>query len=360
LPLRGQIWARYVRLELNERHYFHLAQVEIFVETKYARVAEIGRALGFQLPILREPNSVYPEMYQIVSSKPASLRENLIGLKVNENGAFGNCVIQYANAIEIALSAGLEYIQLGLGGLARLDKSFIAGGITFLPADAPIPDFGCFLEGYFFHTPPSRVRTCESYHSIIKDVVKSLFPGVVSEPKSHDEFAIHIRSGDIFSSWVHADYVQPPLAFYILVIEKLLEEGMITKVKMVFEDRQNPVIDPLEKYLRDHNIPYSCQSGTVIADINALINARHMAYGVGTFGPAICHFSNTIENVFNFVPEGANSIGKIPNITRFYNVIDESNGYIKTGEWINNEKQRSMMIEYPIENLKLVSVDPES
>ncbi|WP_156383052.1 discoidin domain-containing protein [Rhizobium sp. Root483D2] len=351
LSLRGQLWARYVRLELSERNYFHLAQVEIFVETKFVRIVELGNEWCVSLPMVNEPNSVYPESYEIVGSKRGAVSDKVIGLKINQNGAFGNCVIQYANAIELARKAGLHYIQVANGGLIKLEEKLPVDGLTFLPAEEPRPQDGAFLKGYFFHIQPAATRTSEDYHAIIKDVAKKLFPSIVPNKKVSDELCIHIRSGDIFSSWVHADYVQPPLSFYKLLIEKLNGEGVISKVKLVFEDRRNPVVDPLEAYLRDRSIDYTCQSGTVVDDINTIVNAKYMAYGYGTFGQAICHFSDSIDTVFNFVPEGGQLFPQLPNIRRTINIIDQSKEYIKVGEWRNTDDQRNMMVAHSMDKL---------
>ncbi|WP_430259400.1 discoidin domain-containing protein [Neorhizobium sp. IRS_2294] len=352
LPLRGSAWARYIRLELSERNYFHLSQVEVFVETRYSRIVELSAEWRVRLPMSDEPNSLYPESYNIVA-RHSDVSPDIIGLKINQHGAFGNCVIQYANAIEIAQKAGLQYIQVAEGGLVSLNEPIAMDGITFLPADAPLPESGAFLRGYFFHTQPDQSRTDENYHRIIRDIVKRLFPSIKSSSKPLDELCIHIRSGDIFSSWVHADYVQPPLAFYKLVIERLLNEGSISRVKLVFEDRQNPVIDALERYLIENQILHCCQSGAVVADINSIVNSRYMAYGYGTFGPAVCHFSDAIDTVFNFVPEGGQFFPALPNVRTIVNVIDGSHEYIKVGDWTNSDLQRHTMLNYPTDKLCL-------
>lgn len=354
LPLRGQVWARFVKLQLTERNYFHLSQVEIFVETARFRVAEIADQLGVSLPMTHQPGSVYPENYEILLPESRFAFARLIGLTVNQNGAFGNCVTQYANAIELARRAGLPYVQVAAGGLVQLDAPLGVDGITLLPSDHPRPANGAFLKGYFFHTEPAGNRTNESYHAVISQAVRKIFPAIVSDTKPPRELCIHIRSGDIFSTWVHADYVQPPLAFYKLVIETLRSENAISSVKLVFEDRRNPVIDPLEAFLVENSISYTCQSGSVVEDISAIANSRYMAFGYGTFGPAVCHFSEEIDTVFNFVPEGGQRFPRIPNIRRIIDVVDGSGDYIRVGAWQNSENQRALMVDHPTDKLNML------
>jgi hypothetical protein len=163
---------------------------------------------------------------------------------------------------------------------------------------------------------------------------------------------IHIRSGDIFASWVHPDYVQPPLSFYTAIVNRLIDNGVVTRVKLIFENRLNPVIDHLESFLSAERIPYSIQSGSIREDVQALVNGRYIVFGMGTFGPAICLLSDEIEMVFFFWNGEKSGFNMIPSVKRAFEVIDEAGKYIKRGEWKNAPEQREMMIEYPTSNLK--------
>ncbi|HLP67347.1 MAG TPA: hypothetical protein VK181_07490 [Rhizobium sp.] len=340
---------------MNEKNYFHLSKVEIFVESKFAKIAQLASKWNVNLPLMGEPNSIYPECYEIVEPDTTSTSSSdVIGLKINQNGAFGNSVIQYANAIEIARTAGVKFVQVSAGGLVELNEPLEIAGLTFLPADSQLPTGGSFLKGYFFHAQAPGPSNPVERHNTIKNIVKRLFPSISSLQKPERELSIHIRAGDIFSTWVHPDYVQPPLSFYILLIETLFNQGHADAIKLVFEDRRNPVVDPLEDYLLSRKIPYSCQSGTVVEDINSLINSKHMAFGYGTFGPAVCHFSDEIETVFNFVPDGGQIFPQLPNVRRIYNVIDAERAYMAVGSWRNTPEQRALMVNYPVGNLRVL------
>ncbi len=355
VSLNGKLRARYVRLELRERNYFHLSKVEILANANVARVIALRNRLNIALPISGDVSAIHPETYEFVASHPDLLQQDLIGVEINANGFFGNSVVQYANAIEFIIENNLKYLKVATGGLVDLPFPVERNGIKFLPATTRLPDEGAFLRGYFFHITPSSRRTVASRHDLIHNSVRMLYPSIRGEsPRStSQEVSIHIRSGDIFSNWVHPDYVQPPLSFYELVISRLMENFGVTHIHLVFEDRRNPVVDALENLLKSRGIPYRCQSGSLEDDISSLLNAKHMVYGSGTFGPAVCHFSDEIDTIHHFLPEGGHAFENTDNITRTFEVSDASGGYIRVGEWRNTPEQRRLMLEYPVDRLKI-------
>ncbi len=85
-----------------------------------------------------------------------------------------------------------------------------------------------------------------------------------------------------------------------LVIDRFLRAAASARVKLVYENRMNPVIDALEDHLMAAAIPFSVQSGTIVDDTRALVNGRHLVFGFGTLGPAICYLSDTVETLVSF------------------------------------------------------------
>jgi hypothetical protein len=358
LPLQGKLWAKHLRLSLQERNYFHLSKIEIWVANGVLRADEVAKDHDLTIPLLGQPGAEETPGYVAVAASSEDLAGPLIGLQVNANGAFGNSVIQYANVADLAKALGLKYVQVAPGGLLDVEIPIVLDGVTFLPADAPLPVGGCFLSGYFFcrhfFPPIAENTTAEGYHRTIQQIVKPLYSVVgrsAQNVSSQDLFVIHVRSGDIFSSWVHPDYVQPPLSFYKLAIRTLRESGAITRVKLVFENRLNPIIDPLERWILDEGIEVSSQSGTLVEDLGAMIDARHLAFGIGTLGTAVCHFSTHIENVWHFAPDQNSPYASIPSIRKVHNVWDRDRKYIRVGTWRNTPEQREMMVDYPEDSL---------
>ncbi len=179
----------------------------------------------------------------------------------------------------------------------------------------------------------------------------NLLPPVFA-PKPDDELIIHIRSGDVFSTWVNAAYIQPPLAFYTLVIDRFRQAGRINRVKLVYENRLNPVIDALEAHLSAHAISFTVQSGSIVEDTAALVNGRHLVFGFGTLGPAICYLSDSVETVVSFANGYDHKFREIPTVKNVVEVTDAGD-YIRPGGWNNSPEQRRVMIEYPESNLRL-------
>ncbi len=129
-------------------------------------------------------------------------------------------------------------------------------------------------------------------------------------------------------------YPQPPLAFYQLVIQRLLREKRIGSIKMVFENRLNPVIDVLEAYITGLGIPLTTQSGTLADDVAALANGRYLVFGLGTFGPGVCHLSDHVEQVFYFASGWPQHFRGIPTIGRLTEVVDTAADTRRSGNGI--------------------------
>jgi len=148
---------------------------------------------------------------------------------------------------------------------------------------------------------------------------------------------IHIRSGDIFSpTGGHPYYVQPPLKYYIDIINSKKWE----KIIVVYEDAHNPCV----KGLANTNFNIHFQSSSLINDIEELCQSTNLVVGFGTFGYMIYLMNNNLKNLYipvyvlKELPKG--SWGDI-----ILNVIELPN-YIKCGEWKNTSEQRQIMLNY--------------
>ena len=361
ISLMGQEWARYVRLSLDERQCLHLSQCEVLVSWKKYNFVSIRRGHGLDCLMFGEvPGRTKHECYDLVTSDQ-DYSGPLLGLSLNENGAFGNCAIQICNAVALAKRLNLRFIKLSENDrseLIRLKARVETQDITFLAPGESLPSGGVFLHGSFFDFSfISRAVgqiSMEQTHQTFKHYVKRVF-NVLPEKfvvKPADELHIHIRSGDIFRNWVNPYYVQPPLSFYTGVIQRMVGLGSIDRVKLVFENKLNPVIEPLESFLESLGLPYTTQSGTVGEDIEALVNARLMLFGLGSFGPAVCQLSDEIDLVMYFGCGDNPWYHSIPSVKKAVEVLDRAGAYMKPGDWHNTPEQRALMVNYPVENLK--------
>ncbi|SEI15128.1 hypothetical protein SAMN02799636_06031 [Methylobacterium sp. 275MFSha3.1] len=351
-------WGRHVRASVAEAE-LTIAGLHVWCEAAMLDLIVFRRLIEVDFNILHErPGAVLHTSYSLVSAERPRTKA-LVGIALLENGAFGNCLVQYYVAISAARALGLKLIKI-----PKIDRSqaiflkerLTCHGITFIPADEPLPDDGYFLSGMFFDVPFQQMvnaRSPLSMREVVHTYIRRVFNGLpeVFPDKLEDQLIIHIRSGDIFSTWIDPNYPQPPLAFYRMVIERLRAEGRIGSIKMVFENRANPVIPALEAYVESIGLPLTTQSGTLVDDVAAIANGRYLVFGFGSFGPGVCHLSERVDQVFYFSCNWPQGFQSIETVGRAIEVRDVGGGYMKIGEWTNSEAQRRLMIEYPAENL---------
>nr|WP_305528086.1 coagulation factor 5 8 type domain-containing protein [Methylobacterium sp. NEAU 140] len=351
-------WARHVRVSLPAAAG-QAARLHVWCEAAIVDLMVFRRQLGVDFNILHErPGAVLHTSYSFVSAERPR-KKALVGIALLENGAFGNCLVQYYVAISVARALGLTLIKI-----PKIDRSqaiflterLTCEGITFIPAGEPLPDDGTFLSGMFFDLPFQKMvqaRHPLSMREVVHSYIHRVFNGLppVFPAKPEDQLIIHIRSGDIFSTWIDPNYPQPPLSFYQMVIERLLGEGKIRSVKMVFENRANPVIPALEDYVTRIGLPLTTQSGSLAEDVAAIANGRYLVFGFGSFGPGVCHLSERVDQVFYFSCNWPQGFQGIETVGQAIEVREVGGGYMKIGEWTNSEAQRRLMVEYPAENL---------
>jgi len=382
LRLSSEICARFVKVSLPGDNNLTLAEATVFVRgdvLSFVQFRENFGVTGLALKV-EEPNRPIFSLYSLETGDiPSSgVSIPIIGLKLDHSGRFGNLLNQYENLIIIAEKSGLKYIQLGTHELSNLPAPVTVGDLTFLPNRFPLPPGGAFLTGGFFDTAPFEPLLKPFYSGadeiercrVTRKYIRSHLLTGLSIRKDHfeDELTIHIRAGDIFASDqpVIFGYRQPPLAFYTIVINRMLSSGTIMRVRLIYEDRANPCIEALECFLKDKNIPFRCSSGALADDLSALIDAPHLVFGFGTFGYAVCRLSRHIKTLHYFAPELGGRYGLIPGIDRVYSVYDRAGGYIKAfeivngtvceGEWRNTPEQYELMRTYPPHALEIVDV----
>jgi hypothetical protein len=180
---------------------------------------------------------------------------------------------------------------------------------------------------------------------------------------------IYIRSGDVFcrkstlqvlkqakklktgirrvlfgTHRVNAFYIQPPLAFYNLIIE----QRKWSRIQIVAQDLENPVISALiDRHEQAEYVP-----GNLGADINKLLSAQNLVIGYGTFGMVWALLSSHLESLYSPVlPEevfGHLYPGDLNNLE--INSFEFSN-YIPRGQWRATRRQKKMMLNYQVDNI---------
>ena len=137
-----------------------------------------------------------------------------------------------------------------------------------------------------------------------------------------NDLVIHIRSGDIFSSKPHSNYVPPPLSYYTKEIDKYKYE----KIHIVCEDTVNPVVNELLKLYKNA----VWEKNNLEKDIRIILGATNIIYSVGTFIPSLMLLSNNNKYLY----------GKSCN-------NEELNEYYKIMKpWKNTIEQRNYILTY--------------
>lgn len=284
-----------------------------------------------------------------------------VSLAISGVGRFANLLIQVTNALLVARQWRINHIYIPYNSGAC---DLFPNPRVILCKNYPItinvgqPPKGIVIEGRFFYRHDLQIS-------------KNEYPGLrtlVDEFRDHCELdsthkedslrtlTIHIRSGDIFSeSAVHPGYGQPPLAFY----QESISHYNPDRVILVYENSLNPVINPLIRYLNSLSVQYKIQSSTNLrGDIEALINARALAVGFGTFARGVICFNSVLETVYTF--NGMISRAYLPQKSErplsTFAIYDRKGEYIKaimSNNWFNTPEQRDLMISYPREHMVL-------
>jgi hypothetical protein len=237
---------------------------------------------------------------------------------------------------------------------ARSDAAESAeSGVSFLLGN-PVYEREVVLRGGFFYSSnlSGLYRPQPPAHTLIQQFKSQLgfnYPNTAEKPK---QLSIHIRSGDVFgaSGVVHKGYGQPPLAYY----KKVIRDFEPSEVTLVFQCKENPVIEFLIKFLESNNLPFKCQSINLYEDVQSLLKASSIVMGNGTFVPGVVALSDSVQRVFCF-NNMFDLMGREDVERVLY--IDEPGEYaskILDNNWENNLEQRDLMISYSEEAIKRV------
>ncbi|WP_202225397.1 hypothetical protein [Okeania sp. KiyG1] len=230
-----------------------------------------------------------------------------------------------SHAYHIAKSIGVDRIYLPQFWYIKEGELTTPSGILIFNLNQP--NFfreKIVLEGVFcdYKTlAPLSKTTPEHYLNMIDLIGAGAFNFQHSEPLGEQDLVIHIRSGDIFKNNVHLGYGQPPFSFYA----KIIELQSWHSISLVFEDKSNPIIDPLIDFCRQRCSQVQEISSDLKSDIEYLLKARKLVVSNGTFCPAIALISKSLNTVYSF--ENEFSIKYNPNISQIVRVVDRQGVY---------------------------------
>jgi hypothetical protein len=207
-----------------------------------------------------------------------------------------------------------------------------------------------FLGGPQIDATRHGKESAESWADLQALLVRN--PARAALPASH--LVIHLRGGDVFGTRKPKSYGQPPLAFYV----KLLDSEYWSAVTVVHQDEKNPVLEPLLETCSAREIPATAHSGAVVDDIAELLRASTLVAGRGTFMPAVVGLSRNVKRVFYFHDKF--TLHPPVSGVDIIRISDAEGSYVRdvlSNNWENSDFQRNLMLTYPQSNLEFSTLD---
>jgi len=264
---------------------------------------------------------------------------------------FGNSVKQTVNAVNLA-----RYFNIGTVYLPSLP--WMKAGVHHLGEDFRIVNVGnhvfdderLILMGRFLTNPlfPTEWRRTTAWELFLEN------RGLLSfdadpPPLPDDHLVIHIRAGDIFAGYPAPGYGQPPLAFYL----RILESRPWRQISVIAENEANPVIPALRDSIGDKGGVEFLTGRPLAEDLTELLRARTLVVSNGTFCRAVSALSGNLASVHEFAgtfhPWGNVRISR----EKWH---DPDGSYTKSlleRNWRNSSDQLDLMLGYPAEKISL-------
>jgi hypothetical protein len=299
----------------------------------------------------------------------------MVALHIVRVGRLGNNILQIYQALLFARQIGAQIVDVSGLNLFMFNPEFkshlCSDGLLItrsgIPSDAKVIKDQFFGEksfGGITFTPD--VNLIPKVFEEIRNVM-----GIDAEicGTSNDIYC-HVRSGDIFlRPRPKANYVQPPLSFYMTAAKDMLMSGNYERIRVVYETKDNPVIDGLLAKENWFGVPVVPQSGTLSEDITEILKARGIVMGAGTFIPMMCAISGKIQEASMFRESysakafwpGSGKTHLLGFLGTQVNHYTDDGSYIPVNGWEichpDTEKsleQKRMILDFPIEKIKKV------
>jgi hypothetical protein len=336
-------------------------RIEIHVDYEIHALRDFARSQGLDFRALAYGRESFDTFhgYRILGACPDEPQQIEAVAISRPAGRFGNHLMQLVHATQAARELGVDTIYVPRMPWFEASAGESDGhGLRYV-AYADLGDIGApaLLGTFLFEDlePAVEVLDGDLRQRLVDRHVLGLFtPPPLGAPRPPNHVAVHVRSGDLFDRPdPHPNFVQPPLAFYTAALEHFAARHPDARVTLVYEDEGNPVISELRSFLGSARVPHSASSGLLSDDISALLEHRALVLGRGSFGVAVAALSANLETVY-FPWNEARFPGLVREKRLDGYVIEElAPRYIEAGEWRNSVEQRSLMIGYPADNLRL-------
>ena len=284
-------------------------------------------------------------------TKPAA---GTIALTIPHLGRFGNAMADFIPALARAL-------QLGIGHVIIHGDSVIGAPDGLIPTE--VYQMGPRLQLWAGKEPRARENgvlhlvspkslnfsiDSESANEAWQLAFNLMFGADSVGPEPEGCLVIHLRGGDVYGARLLPNHGQPPLSYYT----RILAEAGWESVKIVHQGPNIPVLQPLIEHCRKLGLPVETHSKSFQEDMVALLGARTLVVGRGSFAPAVVGLSPWVRKVYYFQSGfGLNPPKSGLSLQRLY---DHDGEFVRTNLhnlWRNTPEQVHLMLTYPEVNL---------
>lgn len=284
-------------------------------------------------------------------------------LRVKPLGRFGNVFAQLLHAMMVARALGVHRIAF-----PAYQPGPTPGEAARIRLEHDAADPAPTLAANFFWAAPFGPVLAEAGHAeAMLGALAGRYAHLIP-PAPADEIAVHFRAGDVFGvrdpggyDWIVPIYVQPPASYYQAAIARARAETGIARVRLVYEGVENPALGIVAAWLLRERIPFTAQSLSAAEDLDALIAARIMVTGCGTFAEAAALLSPHLRTLWAFrtvechahiharrQPLWARLLGSKGVATH---VLTDAGDYIQPLSWAALPGQLAMIRDYPAAKL---------
>lgn len=359
-------WARFIKLQLTNKNYLHLDEVEVFVSSQAFALYQTCQALNFNYHqlVTQEIASGNPiKIYRILNSTLLLRRikkaRKLDALEITVTQRFGNSIYQLVNAFYLCVKNEIPkiYTKSEFPYICVQKENSQNKDIQLLIQEEP-KHAEVVLSGNFFGNTIVN-PDCDS--SVFVDIFdKYILPKIqlpdCSIKARETDLVIHFRSGDVFAkNSPHLLYGQPPLSFY----QKVIAEQKPDRCILVFEDRGNVCIGELENFLKNSSISFICQSSDVYADISCLATSINLVASRGTFCNGVTLLTRSLKKVYFFEDLYRFDFALLRD-AKVFMVSDKTGEFKKkvlNNNWKNTKEQKELMLSYDISNLDIELIE---
>ena len=259
-------------------------------------------------------------------------------IKINKwFGRLGNNIYQVINFIHLAIELDCNII---IPSHEFFNKQYIKINDMVQGASSEVlfvDDATFFMDTTYIENKFNNKNIFNKNKEKALNILKDLFIIKYKDIPdcNDDDLYIHIRSGDIFIGEGSPSYTQPPLDFYV----KIIESNKFNKIYILAEDDLNPCINILLK--KYPNIVWN--KTQLIDDIKLIMKCKNFIYGKSLLTTHILLFNEGLikswdPSMYNF--DGYyEAITKANNMTYYKGIFNI---------WYNKPEQLKVMIEYKL------------